>query len=528
MDLALPTGYSAVPEVFDLPEAGMSDTLTIDAGESVTRSNVLFSCDSDYPCTITLTNSAGTLLATWSSQAEADADDPVVMAARTPETLTPGPTAGGLASRAVTEDVTTGLIGVTGVGVISAANVAKMKRTSDGVSFELTDEFITAHLDTDEADADTTVPPNVGKIVVAAHTGRADQDWGGGSQTTAFVHTTIEPPQSMAAVQDGHLLGESRDIALDRDTNSDGQFDALNLFADTTPNATLLGMAKIQDSSLSAEKTVLDGDEIDVNDERSGTYDGVPGTFTCQEADEASECTLTYDKKKGTIAAGGLWSFKSADGATVMVQDRDWMAYGAWLTHPDARSGGHHAFGLVATGSDLFGVDDRATGGASPADGLTVTALTGTATYEGNALGVYVNGASAGMFSADAELSADFDAIDELGTVTGTIDAFTDAVSGRSLGDWMLGLSSTAIVDNTGDGTGATTTGAAVSGHAAGVPWARGSWTSTFYGDGESATGHPSGIAGTFEATTVSATPSTLGTTGTAVAGAFGAERTAE
>ncbi|MCY4502249.1 MAG: hypothetical protein OXE57_11885 [Alphaproteobacteria bacterium] len=520
MDLALPTGYSAVPERFDLPEAGMSDTLTVEAGESVTRSGVLFSCDSDYPCTITLTNSAGTLLATWSSQAEADADDPVVMAARTPDTLTPGPTAGGLATRAVTGDVTTGLAGVTAVGGISVANVAKMKRTSDGVSFELTDEFITAHLDTDEPDTDTTAPPNVGKIVVAAHTGRADQDWGGGSQTTAFVHTTIEAPESMAAVQDGHLIGETRDIALDRDTNSDGQFDALNV------TDTLLSMAKIQDSSLGADKTLLAGEEIDANDERSGTYDGVPGTFTCQEVVETSDCTLTYDKKKGTIAAGGAWSFKSTSGATVMVQDRDWMAYGAWLTHPDNRTGGHHAFGLVATGSDQFGVDDRATGGATPADNLSVEALTGKATYEGNALGIYVSGAHAGMFSADAELTADFAAADAMGTVTGTIDTFTDAVSGRSIGDWMLGLGSGTIAGDITDGFTAGAT--AVSGHAAGVPWARGSWTSMFYGDGESATGHPSGIAGTFEATTVTATPTTLGTTGTAVAGAFGAERKAE
>ena len=70
-----------------LNEAGDSSTVTIPAGETVTRAavpgvhgGVDFSCDSMYDCTVTITNSAGTITATWESMMLPGGDAPMVMA----------------------------------------------------------------------------------------------------------------------------------------------------------------------------------------------------------------------------------------------------------------------------------------------------------------------------------------------------------------------------------------------------------------------------------------------------------------
>ena len=58
--------------VLGLNEAGDSDTLTIPPGRTATRAaadsmslGVVFTCQSMYPCTVTVTNSLGTIEATW-------------------------------------------------------------------------------------------------------------------------------------------------------------------------------------------------------------------------------------------------------------------------------------------------------------------------------------------------------------------------------------------------------------------------------------------------------------------------------
>ena len=50
-----------------LPDAGTSDTVPIAAGATETRMGVVFTCDSAYPCTVTVTNSLDTINASWSS-----------------------------------------------------------------------------------------------------------------------------------------------------------------------------------------------------------------------------------------------------------------------------------------------------------------------------------------------------------------------------------------------------------------------------------------------------------------------------
>ena len=66
MDLALGAAEQAALRAV-LPVTGDSDMLSIAAGEMETRGGVDFSCESMYPCTVTLTNNLGAILAEWSS-----------------------------------------------------------------------------------------------------------------------------------------------------------------------------------------------------------------------------------------------------------------------------------------------------------------------------------------------------------------------------------------------------------------------------------------------------------------------------
>ena len=71
MDLEL--SAAAMAALLDvLPGAGNSDEVTIEAGGMAERNGVTFTCDSAYPCTVTITNNLGTILASWSSQALPD------------------------------------------------------------------------------------------------------------------------------------------------------------------------------------------------------------------------------------------------------------------------------------------------------------------------------------------------------------------------------------------------------------------------------------------------------------------------
>ena len=100
--------------------------------------------------------------------------------------------------------------------------------------------------------------------------------------------------------------------------------------------------------------------------------------------------------------SSGRWSFTPDPDAMITVPDQDWMAYGAWLTTPDALAGDHR-IGVFFNGMDPWVAADGSLD-ATNADGLR-----GTATYSGGATGVYVDGLASGLFTARAMLTADFD-----------------------------------------------------------------------------------------------------------------------
>ena len=88
----------------------------------------------------------------------------------------------------------------------------------------------------------------------------------------------------------------------------------------------------------------------------------------------------------------------------------------------------------------IWASDDEAVAfwGMSPSIPEVSSSPTGTASYEGDAVGVHAAGGSATKFLADVELEADFAAH----TVGGTVDGFRD-FSGKSLGDLTVTLGET-------------------------------------------------------------------------------------
>ena len=301
---------------------------------------------------------------------------------------------------------------------------------------------------------------------------------------------------------------------------------------------------------------------IDTDETFRGTYFGAPGQFQClgdttptdpatgtgcgiARNDDGAVMVIDTDPDTAGIQGGGRWTFTPDGDAMITVPDQDWMAYGAWLTTPDAMTGDHR-LGVFFNGMDPW----------APAAGslnATVAAgLRGTATYSGGATGVYVDGAApegrpqSGLFTARARLTAVFDADrdgeddDNEYMISGRIDDFrgtdgvylgtdttttpNDPVRGGE-NDWVVELGAIDFGTTT---DGALSAGAATNtgGSADGVPWT-GKWNGQFFGPSEDADGdalHPSGVAGRFWAETPDPDDEqVISGPITAVVGAFGA-----
>ena len=210
-------------------------------------------------------------------------------------------------------------------------------------------------------------------------------------------------------------------------------------------------------------------------------------------------------------ADDGIWLVQRVDGgqrvvvayprATGEEAETDWLAAGIWAFIPDSKVLGDYEFGAFADGGDPFNGN--------------LQALTGTARYGGQAVGVYyassADGSEAGPFTADVALTANFGAA---GSISG--DVRNIETEGGTEIDATLALGSADIgSSNGGFFTGNTSM-------TFGGRTYTGAWGGQFFDDGADPTDHPASVAGTFGATT-----SEAGGTGSLV-GAFGAERQAQ
>ena len=133
--------------------------------------------------------------------------------------------------------------------------------------------------------------------------------------------------------------------------------------------------------------------------------------------------SLAADDLESGSRAGDLWVHVFTDFNDDDVAATNYLAGGIWVYVPDEpdaagdQARGEYEFGAFATGGDPFG------------DGIA--ALTGDATYEGNAAGVYSRsgGRRNEFFGADVTLTARFDDQE----IDGRVDNFVDA-DGRRWG----------------------------------------------------------------------------------------------
>ncbi len=248
----------------------------------------------------------------------------------------------------------------------------------------------------------------------------------------------------------------------------------------------------------------------------TGSLDGKQGRFTC------NSCTLAIDPRAGPAGyypLSGNVSFAPDDGSAPVVLSAshseevataDYLSLGNWLYVPeDVTDLDAYAFGVFAGGGDPFEM-------------TRLMALAGTASYAGEATGMYYTEKSSsrphiGSFDADVELMADFGTGSEFGTIGGKVYNFefdSDASSFPTevrleTASWR-NTEGTNIFQSAHEGDGPVPGGwilGDASGSMGDTSW-WGVWSGKFFGNGIATTdipdfdaSHPSSVSGTFGAT---------------------------
>ena len=226
--------------------------------------------------------------------------------------------------------------------------------------------------------------------------------------------------------------------------------------------------------------------------ELPGTYDGAPGQYECD-----GTCTATYNANGIQLSAD--WTFVHDAGASVSTPDAAYLFYGWWVSQ-DSDDMPTAASAFAGEVGDVDGTGDTASG----------ETLTGSATYVGSAAGKFAMSnaldgtGSAGHFTADAELTANFGTIgaDNQNGVTGTIDNFRLNDGSEDPG-WSVELnrSSAWAADGGITGPASDATVWSINGNEAD---ASGAWSGTMYDEmpGTAPTGDgsniPTTVTGTF------------------------------
>ena len=263
-----------------------------------------------------------------------------------------------------------------------------------------------------------------------------------------------------------------------------------------------------------------------------GSLAGIAGTFSCANADG---CVFVDDRTPGDYYARDAGITFTPNGGTAQpvtpstpktVPNADYLAMGHWLYVPeDVTDSVNYEFGVFASGGDPFEV-------------AYLAPLVGTATYLGDALGMYyVDGLSddptIGSFTADVTLEADFGDGSETGFIDGevynfeyeddvasslpaTVNLTSDPYSYLST-NFGVAEDSTNIFDTTWSGDPAPYPGGHIAAEATasadGHNW-YGEWHAAFYGNGLATTDippsyveHPTSVAGTFNVSTYERQP---------------------
>ena len=287
-----------------------------------------------------------------------------------------------------------------------------------------------------------------------------------------------------------------------------------NPFADVSQYGHTILLAEVPDLPPDQDFLAI---ALNHGDSIAGSLDGVAGTFSCSTS---FGCGFYYDRRPWEAFPGwGGIVFTPEDGTADValpafpvsfVPAADYLAFGHWLYAPeDVTDTDAYDFGVFASGGDPF-------------EASNLRGLTGTASYLGDASGIYyVNGLSSrpdvGSFTADVALTADFGDGSATGTLDGELNNFTfegDVASSLPAAVTLTATPDSSIFEGFGVEQGSTnifdtawsgqqapyrggwvggTTEASVDGTA----W-YGSWTGVFYGNGAASTDHPTSVAGVF------------------------------
>ena len=482
------------------------DSVTLDVGaDGVTRAGVTFTCMSAYPCTVTVSNSAGTIVAMWASQTLGDGTASAMASGREPlvdtfAALTPGNT----------ESIRVDVVGVNADANTVGPNLTPTELIGMGIGGPgVTPEQAMPGLRSD-------FQANGGDFVDVAGAVLSPQPPAGaapGAEPNLMGGTTL----SGATMPDGDAISASDDMEMapagwamktlfrdwgDTAGDGDGGFEtaaivvknlgegtpypfdrklsdkfvndaakamfALTLRANgAAPGVTTLATSVDINSDATADNTatamqwemmVFDDTSlvpaqsqdpnIDEMETFTGTYFGAPGQFQCIEADDADPgCGIARnaDDVVMVVDTGAAAGIQGGGRWTFTPDD------GAMITVPDQD---WMAYGAWLTtpddmsGDHRLGVFFNGMDTYKPiANSFTVgnaVGLRGTATYSGGATGVYVDGADSGLFTARAMLTAKFDADND-----GLTDAGEYSISGRI--DNFRGTNGVALGADTGD-----------------------------------------------------------------------------
>lgn len=222
----------------------------------------------------------------------------------------------------------------------------------------------------------------------------------------------------------------------------------------------------------------------------TGTIGGQPLDFEGSgdaSSEGLSQAMISRPAGSGTLHVGIRTNI--AEGG-----DTDWLAGGIWVYLPDDVSDtGAVSFGAFANGGDPFPQDN-------------IAGLTGTARYQGDAAGVYLNpnpegGPEGGpsLFNARTTLTVDFGDGATLGTIGGTIHSVTEEDGTPFLPSPTLTLESADIGDS-GSGFFTGDTSMTYGDDGAGRAFS-GKWGGQFFGE-DAAADAPISVVGTFGAAT--------------------------
>ena len=227
--------------------------------------------------------------------------------------------------------------------------------------------------------------------------------------------------------------------------------------------------------------------------ETFGTYNGVPGQFTC--ANTGGLCTVELKDDGTQEVKGGVITFTPTTGAQVGADDTDWLAFGSWTVE---MNNGNTVVGAFHNGGQILSV----TGGI-------VTAV-GNAEYNGIVRGRYAEyddgDREAGTFSATVQLDMAFGDNTAEGTYSGKMEDFSTTASGSSTAEsranWELTFmdgGGTQTTRNIGTGEHASVTLRGKYGSGADDTLA-GFGRMSYYGnwDADDAIQQPKGLAGIF------------------------------